>query len=394
MRKLFFIVPLVALGADGFLSNLKLQELNLSRQKALIEAKKLRDSWINPIQMSYLYQRGDQFPNQRFENFTISVDQPIFKSGGIYKAITYAAAKKRESLLGVRLSKKELIAQVLELLYKRKKLLFQIKKQQLLTKNARLDVLMKKEQYLSNTLDSTFLDNAILQKNRNELALLELKQSLAQLDERLKSLSDIDPNAISLPTFSLLPQKRFLHSNLALKRADAAIAGAKDFYGMSIARYLPQVSLQASYNYQKMRGSLYFPGYSYSDHFFVYGVRLSMPLFDINALKNIELAKIDLLKSKNSLAQLRREKRALFERIQRELALIAKKIELAKEDERLYAKLLEDTKERVEAGEKTLYDEEIMQNSLQTKRLDQKIYELDRQILLLQLYKELDDAKI
>ncbi|NPA64041.1 MAG: TolC family protein [Epsilonproteobacteria bacterium] len=393
-RALLLFLPLVLVAGEPWLSTLKRQELNLTRQKAIEEAKKLQFSWINPIKMSYLYQKGDQFPNQRLENFTISVDQPIFKSGGIYKAITYALAKKRESLLGVKLTKKELIAQVLELLYNYKKSLYQIQKQKFLIQNAKLDVLIKKEQYLSNEIDSTFLDNAILQKNQKELTLLTLKQNLSDIEERLAALSDIDPDNITLPRFKLIRKDRYLDENLALRKSRQTIDAAKDFYYMTIARYLPQISLQASYNYQKMQGSLFVPDYSYADHYSTYGVRFSMPLFDINSFHNIEIAKLDLLKSKNSLSQLRREKEKLFDNIAKQLTIVQKKIALSKEDKKLYQKLYDDTKERVKAGEKTEYDEEIMANSLRTKELDIRIYEIDRQLLLLKLYKELSDEAI
>ena len=53
---------------------------------------------------------------------------------------------------------------------------------------------------------------------------------------------------------------------------------------------------------------------------------------------------------------------------------------------------MEDTKARLQAGEKTLYDLKIMQNSLQQKRLDMKIFAIEEQILLLELYKRMSDA--
>ena len=394
MRKALLFLPLFLIAGDSLLSTLKQEEIDLTRKRAVVEAKKLRDSWINPVRMSYLYQKGDQFPNQRLENFTISVDQPIFKSGGIYKAITYASAKKRSALLDVEATKKELVAQVLGLLYERRKLLYQLQKQELLVLNAQLDVLIKKEQYLSNEIDSTFLDNAILQKNQKELGLLSFRQNLSDIDEKIATLSDIDVERFRLPKFRLVPKEKFLHTNIHIQKEDARIDAAKDFYYMTIARYLPEISVLASYNYQKMRGSLYFPGYSYSDHYYTYGARFSMPLFDINSFKNIQLAKIDLLKTRNALAQLKRQKSELFDNIARQLEILERKVALAKEDEKLYQKLLEDTKERFLAGEKTRYDVQIMRNSLRTKKLDRKIYEMERQNLLLTLYKELSDDAI
>jgi len=44
------------------------------------------------------------------------------------------------------------------------------------------------------------------------------------------------------------------------------------------------------------------------------------------------------------------------------------------------------TKNLVQAGEKTPLDAEVMQNSLKIRKLDQKIFHIDKQIQLLKLY--------
>ncbi len=378
--------------ASEYLSPIKEQSLDLDKNRSIIEAKKLRDSWINPVTMSYTYQKGNQFPNQKLENFTISVDQPIFKSGGIWAAIKYADAKKSEALGSVELNRKALIARVVELAMNYRKLSYQIERQKLRLENARIDVATKRENYLHGTIDSTYLNNAIIQKNQIEIALIELKEQLLKTQEQLRTLSDIDPKSVRLPHFTLIPKERFEGQNIALAQKRSAKRAAKYNRYMQVARYLPSLSLFANYNYQSMKGSLYFPGYSYKDHYSTYGVRLSMPLFDINAFRNIEEAKIDYLQSGLELAQAKREREELYKRVAKELELIDKKIAIAKQNRDLYARLYAQTRDQYRAGEKTDYDLQTMRNSLASSELDLKIYELDKQLLLLQLYKEMHDA--
>ena len=378
--------------AGEYLSAIKEQSFDLDKNRSIIEAKKLRDSWINPVRLSYTYQKGNQFPNQKLENFTVSVDQPIFKSGGIWAAIKYAGAKKIEALSGVELSRKTLIARVVELAMNYRKLSYQIERQKLRLENARIDVATKRENYLHGTIDSTYLNNAIIQKNQIEIALIELQEQLLRTREQLRAISDIDPKSVQLPHFTLVPKERFERQNIALAQKRAAKKAAKYNRFMQIARYLPSLSLFANYNYQSMKGSLYFPGYSYGDHYSTYGLRLSMPLFDINAFRNIEEAKIDYLKSSLDLVQAKRERDQLYTRIAKELGLIDKKIAIAKQNHDLYAKLYAQTRDQYRAGEKTDYDLQTMRNSLRSSELDLKIYELDKQLLLLQLYKEMHDA--
>jgi len=74
------------------------------------------------------------------------------------------------------------------------------------------------------------------------------------------------------------------------------------------------------------------------------------------------------------------------------LAIIDKKIALARSDEELYRGLLRSTKEQASAGQKTASDVEIMRNSMQIARLDARIYEIERQIQLLKLYAKMGSA--
>ncbi|BAF70174.1 TolC family protein [Nitratiruptor sp. SB155-2] len=385
-------LPLILFAHNGLISKLKQQEIELDSKKSVVEAKILHDNWINPVNMQYTYQKGDQYPNQLFESFSIQVDQPIFKSGGIYKAMLYANAKKRSALLGVESKKKAYVFQYIQLALQYKQLDLSIQKQKLLIENAKLDILIKKEQYLHGEIDSTFLDNAILNKNRLALALLDLEDQRQQTLQNIHNISDLDPSDAKLPRFSLVTKHNYLDENILLRQSRADIEANRHYKYMSIARYLPTVSIFANVNFQKMQGSLYFPGYQYTDHYKTYGFRVSMPLFDINALRNIESAKIDYLKSKNRLAQLKREKSNLYQSILRSLHILEKKIVLTKEDLDLYKTLLQDTKDRYEAGEKTKYDVMIMQNSLQTKKIDLQIYDIQKQILLSKLYQEMAHA--
>jgi len=59
---------------------------------------------------------------------------------------------------------------------------------------------------------------------------------------------------------------------------------------------------------------------------------------------------------------------------------------MARKDEALYRRLLKSTKNFVTAGEKTKLDIQTMRNSLEMKKLDRRIYYMDKQLQLLKLY--------
>ncbi len=390
MRISLLFLPVMLL-ANSLLNSLKQEELSLEKKAAINQAKQLRDSWIMPIRLSYLYQKGNQFPNQELKNFSVTIDQPIFKSGGIWAAIKYANAKKIASLYGVELKRNQLIALVIELVYKRKRLILQEQKQKLLIKNAQINVEVKKDAYLHGLLDSTFLDNAILQKNSAELALLDLKQQRVSLQKNLRDLSDINFE-VKLPRFSLRKREDFLQRNINILQQREQKMAAKYNSFMQVARYMPSLSLIANYNYQSMRGSLYFPDYNYQDSYYTYGLRFKFDFLDINAYKVIEAAKIEKLQAANRLLQTKRQENNLYQKILDQLQILDKKIALTKEDKELYRNLLKQTEELYKAGEKTRYDVQTLQNSLRMKDIELQIYDIDKQLLLLELYKEMHDA--
>jgi len=208
-------------GDESILSSLKKREFEIDLKKSVVESQKLHDSWINPINMSYIFDKSNQlgkFSDTRI--FKITIDQPIFKSGGIYFAIKYANASKKYFSLSVKEAEKELTAKALSLLYSYKKTKLLIKKQKLLIANAKIDVIRKKEQYLNGLVDSSFLDQALLNKNQAELRLIELISSLKEIYENFKNISDKNPDSLKMPIFRLIEKRDFLKNNLGILKSN------------------------------------------------------------------------------------------------------------------------------------------------------------------------------
>jgi outer membrane protein TolC len=81
-----------------------------------------------------------------------------------------------------------------------------------------------------------------------------------------------------------------------------------------------------------------------------------------------------------------RELKAIFEQVMQNIENFERKKQLSVENMELYEKLLSDTKELYQAGYKTQYDVELLQNSVAIQKSDVQIYELDKQLELLTLY--------
>ena len=126
--------------------------------------------------------------------------------------------------------------------------------------------------------------------------------------------------------------------------------------------------------------------------YYDYGISVSIPL-DINTFRDIESAKVDYLKAQVVQKDKQRELKALYEQVMHNIKNFDKKIALSNENIELYSKLLDDTKKLYTAGYKTEYDVNRLQNSLQIQYIDTKIYEIDKQLELLNLYEMYDNGE-
>jgi len=383
---------------DMYLSELKRREFDYDFAKTDAESKRLRDSWIRPVTISYTLNRqnpynGQGAPETQQESAVIAIDQPLFQSGGIYYGIRYAQASWEVGKLSIEQSERRLIKQAVELLMQIKKAEIGIEKQRLQVANAEINLRQKREQYESGQLDSGFLNNAVIQLNLAKQTLIDLKTAKARLVSSFESISDLDYRTAKIPFLALIDKSRFLRGTIDLKLAQRQREQERYNKAVTLAKYLPSINLQGSYNWQKQQGFFFVndtPVKSDSPEtaYYRYGLRASMPL-DYNSGRDYEAAKVAYLKSGVVIDDTRRALRSLYEQVMRNVENFEAKIALAKENESLYAELLSDTKEQFRAGFKTQYDVDLLANSEKIEKLNQRSYAIDRQLELLALYEKL-----
>lgn len=389
-----------------FISLLHADELGdiLSENKSLLfdyqfesnelESDILSNSWINPIQLRYNKNYSTQFgtPNPiDVGTYSISIDQPIFRSGGIYFAIRYSDALRHANKSDITLQRRKLIGDAVEILFNLKKTRLEQAKLRLLIKNDAIDIRQKRDSYLAGLLDSSFLDQAILKKSQDDATLLELELNYLELKQKFTVISDKNPNSFTLPTLKLMSKASYTEENLDLKtdryRAEVANYNEK----VTWAKYLPTVSLQGQYINGDINPLFSGPGSTLQEQYYNYGFSVSMPI-DINAFSDIEAKKVDKLRAAVQVLDKQETVAEEYQWIQNSLNILDKKILLAKKDAQIYTNLLKLTKNLAVAGEKTSLDTAIMKNSLKIRNLDQKIYKIDKQIRLLKLYVRMENV--
>ncbi|MFK5975948.1 MAG: TolC family protein [Sulfurovum sp.] len=352
-----------------------------------LESDKLSNSWMSPIQLSYSKNYTTQFGSDVIikANYTVSINQPIFRSGGIYYGIKYAESFRNANRTDIKLQKRMMIADAVSILFSMKKAKLEQKKLRFLIKNDKIDIRQKRDSYQSGLLDSSFLDQAILKKSQDQTALLQIELTLLELHQKFKLLSDKNPKKLKLPKLKLMSRDNYKTKNLELKRDIFKAEQASNNVKITWAKYLPAVYLSGQYT----KGDPQFT--SMQGDYYSYGLTVSMPI-DFNSYKDIESSKVAKLKSELSVLDKKDSIDKEYQWIKDSLRIINKKINLAHKDEKIYKNLYRVTKNLVKAGEKTKLDSDIMYNSLQIRKIDQKIFRIDKQVQLLKLYARMENA--
>jgi len=396
LKRLFLLcsllsLPLLSDELGDILSKNKTLMFEYDIQRNELESDKLSKSWINPVMLRYSQNHSTQFPGQTIKtgNYSVSIDQPIFRSGGIYYAIKYADTFRKTNRTEITLQRRMMIGDAVSILFQLKKNALLQKKMHYQIANDRIDIRQKRDSYNAGLLDSSFLDQAILKKSQDEANLLELKLNLLELKQRFSLLSDKDPYTLKLPKLKLVTKEKYTHENLELKRDILAAEESRYQEHMTIAKYLPAVSLQGQY----IDGDLnpLWAGSGVKENYYNYGFSVSMPL-DVNSFSDIESSKVAKLRAKTQVIDKRETVDEEYRWIVNSLKILDRKIMLAKKDEKVYQNLYKVTKNLVKAGEKTSLDVDVMRNSLHIRRLDQQVYEIDKQLQLIKLYIRMENV--
>ncbi len=378
---------------ESLLSKNKEQLFVYDFQRNEAQSDALEKSWINPIILRYGRNFTTQFGDKTIhtDSFTISIDQPIFRSGGIYYAIKYAKATRHARDAQIKQARRETIANAARLLFQLHIVKLQRQKAKIGLQNDDLQIAQKRELYEAGLLASSFLDEAILKRHNDALALEQLEMQLSDLESSFALLSDKDPWRLTLPKLKLIDAKSYKTHNLEIEQKHYALLAQQYNAKITRAKYLPTLSVQARYINEDINPLFAFATRGLNTHYSTYAVTLSMPL-SITAFDEIEAAKLSALRAQTALEESYKAASEAYHKVQKRLKLIDRKIDLARKDIALYAKLLRHTKEMMRASEATESDKKILQNRMRMRKIDLRILALEKQLELLSLYAKASGA--
>ncbi|MBL0721294.1 MAG: TolC family protein [Sulfurovum sp.] len=387
MIKLYLLFSLSLFGSDlgDILSPTKRDIFNYKDRINELESSKLESSWVNPLRLRYSKNYTEQFADDRIStgSYSVVIDQPIFKSGGIFWSVKYANTSKDANGLDIEIARRKMVGEAVNILFRIKQLELKDKKTLLLIRNDDIDIKLKADSYEAGILDSSFLDQAIIKRNADETARLALQMDMERLLSNFASLSDKNPKSFVIPKLKLFNKDIYTKNHLELRSTKLRRDEKELLSKMIWTRYLPEVSLQGQYSGGD--GNPIFQNPNMNDEYFSYGVSVSMPI-NINSIDDIESGKVAFLEASTIEIDSRRNVDLEYDLIIKSLELIDRKIDLDKKDAALYKRLYSVISNLAKAGEKTAYDVEIMKNSMDIKMLDQEIHKIDKQIQLLNMY--------
>lgn len=382
------LVPMMIYGGESS-SLLSPQKHNIINQKQSVidnENEKLRTNWIAPINLSGSYSHDKSAIGDIHSEtgvFSASLSQDIFRSGGITYQINYADAKKQSDSILLDQQIASLNSQVIYALLTYQKTLLQREQSDTRLANKEIEVFIKRQLYDAGKADITELNNALMEKSGEQKNHALLTYTLADYRYEISKISDINPDTFTTPRFSLIDKETYLASQWDLKSAYAQSESLENLYGVTKSNYLPKIALNADAGYRE-----YTPRDSagrYDGNFYSGGISMSIPL-TYNASATIQEAKATSLEQIAATADKRRELEATYSQIAEKLNSYQAYIDIISKNISLYDELIGVTQAGLNAGTKTGYDLQTLQNSQKIEKLEIEINRLNIQIELAKLY--------
>lgn len=369
------IISLNLFASDDSLLRVNKQEIIKAQQKE-IEAnyQKIKYDWISPINLSSSYTKSDT-QDDLVSDSSISLNQDVFRSGGIFYKIDYANIKLKNSLTSLALENTSLYKELFTGLLQLKKLQLLEKQTHFNLLNAEIEVFLKTQQYKTGALDITELNRALRDKNSISKSELTAKQAIVEQEIALKKLTNRELNGIEIPKFELITKEQYEESNYKLLVANLNTELSDKQYKITRSSYLPTVSLNAAYGYQDN------PNIDFNDDYYRYGVKLSMPL-SFNYYSTLQESKAVYLQERLNIVENKIDAMSLYDAAISKIDNYEKYKLITQDNIKLYTKLIEIVQKALKSGMKTGYDLKTLQNTKQVDELELEISDINIQLEL------------
>ncbi|QKF73700.1 RND family efflux system, outer membrane channel protein, TolC family [Aliarcobacter faecis] len=400
MRKIFLfsIVCSFTLANTNSLEILqkdKKETRELQKQSIESSYESLKNDWIGTIDFSSGLTRNHSFSDEQDRNNNrygksarIGFTQSIFESGGIELTIAYAKDKLKYDLLSWENQNQQLLQAIYSTLLEIKKLKLQIEQGKYRLENKEIELIIKKIQYDAGKGDIIELNNAVMSKNNQFKENISLENSLKEKEYELSKYTDLKYDQIDIIDFKIVSKDDFVKNNLDILQEDSKVEMLNTSYKKTKTNYLPKVSLStnASYSYSDSEFDRMIKDTNKDDASGSASLTLSMPLYDYNKSNKLQESKLEYLKQKSQVNDLRNEVAYDYEQILSQIDTYEKHIKTIKENIILYDDLISTNKISNEAGMTSEYDLDILKNTKLINEYDIVINDINIKLQYTKLY--------
>ncbi|RXK13148.1 transporter [Halarcobacter mediterraneus] len=390
MKKILLVgVLYTSLFADNLdILNKDKKELRELEKKILKEEhESSKNEWISPININSSLNRNHSFSeetNSLSKGVSLGFSQSIYESGGIEFTIKYANEKYKSDFLAWENQNKQILQTVYETLLEINKINIELKQSEYELKNKEIELTLKRIQYENGDTDITELNNAIMAKNSQFQQNVNLKNSLKQQELILAKYTNLKYDEISLINFDNIEKEKYLKKNIDLLYENSLVNLADTSYKKQKTNYLPKVSVSTSISYSHNENLV---SDEKSDNTSgAIGLSLSMPLYDINKKPTLEKAKLEVIKQKLSLIDLKNEISKDFDETLTKIDTYREYNKIIEDNIKLYNDLIEVNQASNAVGMSSDYDLEILKNTKKINEYDLVINDINMQLEYAKLY--------
>ena len=346
-----------------------------------------KDDWIGTINLNSGLTRSHSFSKESDsfnKSVSIGFSQSVYESGGIEFGIKYAKDELNSETIAWENKNVEILQTIYETLLTIKKLKLQIEQSDYSLKNKDIELVLKKIQYEAGRVDIIELNNAIMSKNNQQKENISLKNSLKDKEYELSKYTSFKPNEIEIIDFKIIDKEKFLRDNLNIRYENSRVELLDTSYNQLKSSYLPKVSLNTNAGYsdnndltknadeQSKNGSV--------------GLNMSMPLFDITKDAKLEKSKLEVLKQKVNVTDIKNELVYEYEQILAQINTYDEYEKTIDSNLKLYDDLIMVNKSSNSAGMTSDFDLEILQNTKIINEYDLEINDINKKLQYSKLY--------
>lgn len=181
--------------------------------------------------------------------------------------------------------------------------------------NKEIEEIIKRIQYEAGKTDIIELNNAIMNKNLIKKEIISLENLLKEQEYELAKYTDLKYQEIEILDFSLILKDDFMSKNLNILQEQAKVSMLKTDYEKQKTDYLPKIYFSTGLDYSNSGDtfSTTLKDTNKDDAGGNVALGLEMPLYDYNKSTKLEEAKLEVLKQKAFVNDVKNEESNNFE---------------------------------------------------------------------------------